>query len=377
MNALDFTTAKLLVVEDDPDYLQRLQNRLEKYGYQSIDKAITVEEARLKLDESHYDIIISDMRLGKDTAGGFTVVEEVKRRKINSIVIILTANETVSDCRRALKWGTCWDYISKTMEDKSALDELHQSIQEALAYLNRFGNREDELWIEENRAVLLEKYSNKYIAVLNNKVLVDADTEEELKLHIEQLKFPIFLPVIQKMETQLYYHTPLQDLWLFDESPTLEFKSTLQWNVKAEKIDDNLRFACLKTITAFLNAQGGTLLIGIYEPPGGQKTVFGLENDYAHLKGNNRDGFENQLRSLIKNYLGAYFNSSELITLRFEKLEDKDVCAVDVKKSPQLAFLRFSAKSGEKERKAFFLRTGNRTDELDAEQFYKYIQNRL
>ena len=41
------------------------------------------------------------------------------------------------------------------------------------------------------------------------------------------------------------------------------------------------------------------------------------------------------------------------------------------------AFLRLSAKAGEKERKAFFLRTGNRTDELDAEQFYKYTQNRL
>ena len=47
------------------------------------------------------------------------------------------------------------------------------------------------------------------------------------------------------------------------ENSELEFKSNLRWNKKTEKPDKNIELASMKTLAAFLNSDGGTLLIGI------------------------------------------------------------------------------------------------------------------
>lgn len=42
-----------------------------------------------------------------------------------------------------------WDYISKNMRG-NIFDILHESIQDAIAYFNRWGNVQNEQWINEN-----------------------------------------------------------------------------------------------------------------------------------------------------------------------------------------------------------------------------------
>ena len=158
--------AKILVIEDDSDYLETIIRRLKKKGYLTIESVSTLSSAINELDNA-YDVIVADMRLGDAASGGFTVVDEIKKRNITSIVIILTANDSVIDCRKALQYGgLCWDYIFKSMTEGSALEELHNSIQKGL---KSRGNGRDILWIEENKGELLTKYSGKYIAVINWK----------------------------------------------------------------------------------------------------------------------------------------------------------------------------------------------------------------
>ncbi|GEM_PF-248013 len=206
MDNLDVTNARILIIEDNEGYLERIINRLTKFGYLDLDVARTEDEAKIKLEQELYDVIVADMRLKRseytdemNASGGFVIVEEVRRLKITSIVIILTANDSVKDCRNALKDGRCWDYITKGLVEGSALDELHRSIQEGLAYLNHWGNRYDEEWIEENEEYLLNNYRGKYIAVINNTVIESADTEEDLRRKIQERRLPLFLPVIQKI----------------------------------------------------------------------------------------------------------------------------------------------------------------------------------
>lgn len=98
--------------------------------------------------------------------------------------------------------------------------ELHQSIQRAITYLNRWGNRKDEKWIEENSAYLLEKYLNKYIAVINNAIIEFADTEEVLKRRLGERKLPLFLPVIRKIKTESTEPPLITDLLQQEESET-------------------------------------------------------------------------------------------------------------------------------------------------------------
>lgn len=359
MTKLDISNAYILVVEDNPRYLDILTDALKEFDYQHIATARNSEEAKTKLEQRPFDIIVADMRLGDDINGGFDVLDEVVARNITSVVIILTANDTVPDCRRAFRTGA-WDYISKNIGG-NPIDELHKSLQDAIRYLNRWGNRKDELWIQENMEYLLENHSGKYVAVINNSVIESANTEEVLKDRILDRKLPLFLPVIRKIEAE--QEPSVTDLIRLGEDERLEFKSTLQWDVKQGKKNKDLPFASLKTIAAFLNTEGGMLVVGV-EDEGG---VFGLEKDFSLLKKKSRDGFEQLLRNLIGDYIGHAF--SHLIKIRFEALDNKDVCVITVRKAARWAFLR-----DKDNKKKFFVRAGGTSRDLDGEQMISYIE---
>src|SRR3546814_11076929 len=47
------------------------------------------------------------------------------------------------------------------------------------------------------------------------------------------------------------------------EGDGVEFKSTLRMNLHTGQVDDKMQVTVLKTIAGFLNAKGGTLLIGV------------------------------------------------------------------------------------------------------------------
>ncbi|HAM57915.1 MAG TPA: type I restriction endonuclease subunit R, partial [Candidatus Rokubacteria bacterium] len=71
-------------------------------------------------------------------------------------------------------------------------------------------------------------------------------------------------------------HRQAEELIKRGESRTLEFKSTLRWNLKEDRQDDKaVTHAVLKTIAAFLNTEGGDLLIGVAD----DGSIAGIERD--------------------------------------------------------------------------------------------------
>jgi predicted HTH transcriptional regulator len=62
--------------------------------------------------------------------------------------------------------------------------------------------------------------------------------------------------------------------------------------------------AVIKTVAAFLNTDGGVLLIGVND----RKQVLGLEADYKTLTTKpNKDGFELALQQVLSKAIGADF----------------------------------------------------------------------
>ncbi len=364
MSCLATNNARILIVEDDNAYLERILKRLKRYEYSEPDTAKNETEARNCLEKNHYDIIITDMRLDANSEGGFIVVEEVVKRNITSIIIVLTANDSVTDCRKALRGGRCWDYISKTMTEGSSLEELNVSIQDALVYLNRWGNLKDKEWIENNLESLRNQYLNQYIAVMNNTIIEHADTQQQIEKRLDERRLPRFLPVIYKVElTSTPTHCiSTQDLLKQNESLYLEFKSTLCFDIQKGTKNDELRHAVLKTIVAFLNAEGGILLIGVND----DKNIYGIENDFPHVQSKpeaqNCDGFERHLLDIIKSNIGNEF--SQFIRIRFEQQQEKMICVVEVKKSSANAFLKDD----------FYLRVGNKTEKLTSKQMNEHLR---
>ncbi|MCX6307001.1 MAG: ATP-binding protein [Bacteroidetes bacterium] len=142
------------------------------------------------------------------------------------------------------------------------------------------------------------------------------------------------------------------------ENETIEFKSTLRWDIRAGKTNQAVERACLKTITAFLNSAGGYLLIGIRD----DGSVEGIESD----KFVNEDKFLLHLWTLIRTCLGR--DVSPYIITTLEKMDEKTICMVECRQSSRPVFLR---QPGFDE--AFYIRVGPSSNAMDISEALKYI----
>ena len=79
------------------------------------------------------------------------------------------------------------------------------------------------------------------------------------------------------------------------ENAKVEFKSSARWDLRENKKNPVMEQVILKTVAAFLNSDGGTLLLGVSD----DGSVLGLEHDYQTLKKQNADGYELFLGELV------------------------------------------------------------------------------
>ena len=100
---------RLLLVEDDIKIAQFVVNGLREAGF-AVDHATDGENGmHLALTEP-YDLAIVDLMLPK--LDGLTLIEEVRKNKINTPVLILSAKRSVDDRVNGLKKGSD-DYLVK------------------------------------------------------------------------------------------------------------------------------------------------------------------------------------------------------------------------------------------------------------------------
>ena len=162
-------------------------------------------------------------------------------------------------------------------------------------------------------------------------------------------------------EPEETHRRPIADLIKLGESYVLEFKSTLQWDTIRGQHNKALRHSTIKTINAFMNSQGGTLVIGVED----DGNICGLDRDLALAK-NSKDGFEQLLVSLIATSMGAM--TAPYFRVRFEEIEGKSVCVVDVERSSEPVFMKSNKGT------AFYIRVGNTSRTLDNEETLKYVE---
>jgi hypothetical protein len=162
-------------------------------------------------------------------------------------------------------------------------------------------------------------------------------------------------------EPEETHRRPISDLISLGEGYNLEFKSTLQWDLVERSRSKALRFAVLKTIAAFMNSDGGTLVIGVED----DGTVCGLGNDLTLVDGS-IDRFEQLLTTLVGEMMGHQL--APLYMVRFEPVDGKQVCAVDVERAPGPVFVKTERGKG------FCVRVGNTTRFLDSESSHQYIE---
>ena len=150
------------------------------------------------------------------------------------------------------------------------------------------------------------------------------------------------------------------------ESATLEFKATARLNLHTGSRDEAITWSVIKTIAAFLNTNGGTLLIGVDD----DRRPVGIERDYPFVKGGDRDGWELSLTTAVKNALGKVAVTD--LVVGFETLKDRTIARIDVRPGAEAVF---ATRKGE-QREFFFVRLNNSTEKLSESDLLLYQKKR-
>lgn len=144
------------------------------------------------------------------------------------------------------------------------------------------------------------------------------------------------------------------------ETSKVEFKSSLRTNLHTNSRDGRMESAVLKTLAAFMNTDGGRLVVGVAD----DGAAIGVDVDgFA-----NEDKMHLHLMNVVSGRCGA--EAATLLDARFESYGASRVLVVDCRRSRRPVYV----KEGDTQR--FFVRTGPATRELTGGDLVSYVDGR-
>ncbi len=171
---------RTLVVDDEAGIRFFLEETLQRAGYVVV-TASSGEEALDRLREAPFDLAVLDLKLG-GRVDGMRVLEAVKWRWPETVVIILTAHGSLESAIAAIREGVD-GYLLKPVEP----DEVRQAVQEALARRERLARPKEV--DEEERLLQQGPFSvdlKKHLATLDGRPLDLTPGEFKLLLYLMQ-----------------------------------------------------------------------------------------------------------------------------------------------------------------------------------------------
>lgn len=147
-----------------------------------------------------------------------------------------------------------------------------------------------------------------------------------------------------------------------DESKTVEFKETFSHDLRKNERAKYIEESSLKTVVAFLNSDGGTLLVGVSD----ESRINGVDFEIKKYHKNNPDKFLLHFKNLLRSKIGEAFYP--LISYDLIKVEGRRVLLVVCRASDRPCFM---------DDKIFYVRTNPATDKLEGTKQYEYIKTRF
>jgi hypothetical protein len=206
----------------------------------------------------------------------------------------------------------------------------------------------------EEQKLIIQTYSK-----LSRLESIINDLKTELSLNPKNSKAILYkFDDIEKPLLNLSEEDKILNLIRKGESKQLEFKQTFSKAIGNEVSKKNIQKSSLKNIVGFLNADGGTLLIGVSD----DGTTTGIEDDFYQTDDRYLLNFKNALNTKI----GAEFYPH--IEYNIHPVQSKKILRVDCSKSNEPCFY---------DEKEFFVRTNPATDKLEGKKLMEYIRKRF
>jgi len=114
---------KLLLVDDEKDFIESLSERLQLRDF-DVKTALNGDDAIKLVGENEFDVIILDVKMpGKS---GIDTLKEIKNINQLSQVIMLTGHATVESAIQGMKLGA-YDYIMKPTDTEELIKLINKA----------------------------------------------------------------------------------------------------------------------------------------------------------------------------------------------------------------------------------------------------------
>ncbi len=307
--------AVILMVDDNAINLQTLQQTLEGKGYHLL-AARNGEEALRIAAKAQPDLILLDIMMpginGYETCARLKSDEKTR----NSVVIFLSALQSTEEKVRGLSLGAM-DFITKPFDP----DEIIARVSVQLEV-----HQKQKQLLEQNRELARALKKN-----LQTPAGDMTDGADRIKSLIDS-----------------------------GESDRVEFKSTLRWNLKTGSSDKRIEKAWLKSVVAFLNTDGGVLLVGVED----DGSIMGMAADQFA----NEDKYLLHVNNRITQHIGLEF--AGFIRYQLVPVDQEKVLMVECQPSPSPVFLKIGKEED------FFIRVGPGSRQLSTSEVLSYVTNR-
>ena len=117
-------TARILIIEDDPDFGRIAKSLLEQEGME-VETAKTSAEAFERLLYSPFDVVLLDLVLGEES--GLSILRELNTSGSTIPIIIMTAHASIETVTEAMRINA-FDYIRKPFAREEIRDVLRRAI---------------------------------------------------------------------------------------------------------------------------------------------------------------------------------------------------------------------------------------------------------
>jgi len=116
---------RVLLVDDEKDFVESLAERLDIRDF-AVNCVFSGDEAISLIEKQDFDVIILDVLMpGKD---GVETLQEIKKLKPLTQVIMLTGNATVETAINGMKKGA-YDYLIKPTETEVLVEKIDKASQ--------------------------------------------------------------------------------------------------------------------------------------------------------------------------------------------------------------------------------------------------------
>jgi len=305
----------ILLVDDNTINLQLLFETLEGQGYQLL-AARSGEEALRIAHQATPDLILLDIMMpGID---GYETCTRLKADETthNSVVIFLTALQSTEEKVKGLSMGAM-DFITKPFDPKEIIARVSIQLE---------NHRKHQKLLRQNQQ-LTEKLSASLASSVGDHETLTDKVKSLIKL---------------------------------GESNRVEFKSTLRRNLNTDRSEKAIDKAWLKSVAAFLNSDGGALLVGVTD----NGDIMGIEADNF----DNEDKYLLHVNNRIQQHIGL--EHAGFIGYQLVAVENKKVLLVECQPSPTPVFLKISKEE------EFYIRVGPGSRRLSTSEVVAYVTNR-